>query len=103
MTPYSYDSVASWCPNDALDAVGHGCLDRIAKNTGLKSNLCTLINLPGLLFSDILRGFLSVAGELSSGGSVKGQTPKRMVVAEVEGNLSLTTLRNADTCHLDIP
>ena len=52
--------------NNALDAVGHTPLirlDRIAKDAGLKCNLCTLVNLSGSSLLGILRSLSSGSGE----------------------------------------
>ena len=81
--------------DSALDAVGHTPLirlDKIAKDAGLKCNLCTSIPLPRPRVSDVSGNLTHrVVGKveyMSSGGSVKDRIAKRMVeVAEAEGKL----------------
>jgi len=79
--------------NNALDAVGHTPLirlDKVAKDAGLKCNLCTFA-FPdhGRRVSEV--NLLRAVGKveyMSSGGSVKDRIAKRMVeVAEAEGKL----------------
>ena len=52
--------------DNALDAVGYRPLirlDRIAKDAGLKCNLCAFVRLPGSWFSDVLGKLALGSGE----------------------------------------